>query len=295
MHRNPAPPGKVPHPEADRNRRVGSKVFYGVRTEYGIQQEDVLLGGRVQSLPTVAGREGFAHWYAPFVHTELPGELAKLAAAGDDEILTFASTYGEMGFDFLADVEWQVNRLSAGQRMFVGDPLPWLRDHARGAYICLAITEAIAKKRARARLASLLQEWDGMAYGALAHSRHVLVDNVVRRPSNGRKHLAPTPEDVARAVRREIINQNIGGIHRYVSIDEKGHDRSYFRYTATIEVVYWHLANVIEGGIVKRCEGPGCGGMFIQTDPRQRFCPKRWRQRESSCATRQRQAKHRQQ
>jgi hypothetical protein len=98
---------------------------------------------------------------------------------------------------------------------------------------------------------------------------------------------------MAREWRRQIINANLRGIYRYVSIDDSGKDRSFFGFSAPIEVVYWHLATVIDGGMVKRCEAQGCGGIFVQTDPRQRFCPKRWRQRESSCAMRQRQRMHR--
>jgi hypothetical protein len=98
---------------------------------------------------------------------------------------------------------------------------------------------------------------------------------------------------MAQHIRNTILNRNVSRIYRYVATDEKGKDRSFFGFHAVIDVVYWHLANLIDGGIVKRCEADRCDGLFIQSDPRQRYCPKRFRQQESPCATRQRQRERR--
>lgn len=296
------------HPEAGENRRLGSQVFRGVRADYFISQDTLALerAGQPQTVAVLLGRGGIAHWYAPFVHTEVPGELAKLRAANEQEILDFAATYGDLGFPSLSGSSgallWhavQIAAKGAGAREAVnrafrarmfhhdpqtrrqsmgGDPLPWIRGHATGIYICLTFTEALNKRMRPNELEKLINSFNGSMYGR---------GDVVAQ--FGTAWRGETPVEMARHWRREIINSNLRGITRYVSLDDKGKDRSFFGYDAPVSVAYWHLANAIDGGIVKRCEANGCGGLFIQTDPRQRYCPKRWRQRESSCAMRQRQ------
>jgi hypothetical protein len=73
---------------------------------------------------------------------------------------------------------------------------------------------------------------------------------------------------------RAIVNANITQLHPVLAWSTE-HEafRQYFRFTALIEVAYWHLANALQGGRVMRCARPGCRGIFIQTDRRQRFCP----------------------
>jgi hypothetical protein len=105
------------------------------------------------------------------------------------------------------------------------------------------------------------------------------------------------PLNRARAVRRALINPNIRGIHRAIGVDDSGKERSIFTYSALVEAAYWHLANAVDGGIVKRCERSGCGALFIQTHGKQRHCPPRWnhregaRKQESPCALSARQTK----
>jgi hypothetical protein len=296
MHRNPTPPDTAPHPEAGENRRLGSQVFQAVRAEYFIDQDTlpVIQAGRktvivvagshpdatATAVDVVLGRGRHTHWYAPFVHAELPGELAKLREADAEKILDFVHTYGQLGFSWLVRTLEEATHLNrqTGRREAGGDPLPWIRAHAWGVYICLTLTEALASRTSGDALRSLLDSWNGVLYAEAAEMNQVQIG--WRRE---------TPTEMARRLRASIINRNLRGVSRYVSVDDQGKDRSFFQYDAPVSVAYWHLVNLIDSGTVKRCEAEGCGGVFIQTDPRQRYCPKRWRQRESSCATRQRQ------
>ncbi len=281
----------MPHPEATENRRLGSRWFTSVRETYTIEQDAVRLADRRQAVDALVGSGAIAHWYAPFVHTEIAGELAKLRSADEQAILSFARTYGEMGFDRLhIDMDDMAAREKAGKRIFVGDPLPWLRAHASGVAFCLEVTQALASgRKAAAVVSSVLRGFDGVVYGEGAEVVRLSVDDSRRYYTQlGRNEMTLT--DAARLLRADIVNPNLGGIRRCVVVGgAKGKDQSFFRWRAPIDAVYWHLANMIDGGIAKRCEADGCGGIFIQTDPRQRYCPKQWRQRESACATRQRQ------
>lgn len=269
------------HPDAGENRRLGSQLFKGVRTEYFISQDTIRLGGRKQTVDVLLGKGSLASWFAPFVHAELPGELAKLRNANEQQILDFAGTYGELGFSSLVKHPKEAFHYDpqTGVRSMAGDPLPWIRAHASGVYICLALTEALSASRKTAEnLRRLLNGLNGTMYGDGADVFDVLI-----------AWTGESPQEMAREWRRRIINANVHRVHRYISVDEKGKDRSFFGFRAPVDVIYWHLANVIDGGTVKRCEADGCGGIFVKTDPRMRYCPKRWRERESVCAMRQRQ------
>lgn len=292
MHRNPTPPDVAPHPEAVENRHRGAKLFVGVRKPFLDQDTVTLAPTRRETVEVVLQQGGFTHWYAPFVHTEMPGELAKLRTADASQVLEFARTYGLLGFSQLVgrteDLRnaFHVDRVT-GERSQGGDPLPWIQAHASGVYVCLVLTEALASRVSKAAFKKLLDGLNKVPYGDGADIFRVQID------WNSR-FWGQSPEDMARHVRRSIINPHLRGIYRYVTYDGKDKkERSFFGFHAVVNVVYWHLANVLDGGVVKRCEADHCDGIFIQDDPRQRFCPKRFRQRESLCAARQRQRKFR--
>ncbi len=289
MHRIRQGTPESPHPEAVENRRQGAQVLYGVRERYAIERIPLDRGDRYEQ-DVLIGSGRICRWYAPFVHHEIPGELAKLRAADPSVVVDFAQSYGDLGFALLwqPDLAQIHERMERKEPLEFGDPLYWIDAHATGVSLCLAITHALGRKTRAATLRRLLSDFDQVGYGAAHRVTRLDVGDAERLYSTMLRR-APTADELARFIRRQIINSNILGIHRYVGTDETGKERTFFKFVAPINVVYWHLANIIDGGIVKKCAAEGCGGMFIQTDPRQRYCPRRWRQRESSCAMRQRQ------
>jgi hypothetical protein len=273
-------PSQTPHPEAAVNERVGAQEFAAVFDDVFVDRDTLTVNGRTWTGDVVLHRGPCARTYAPFVHNELPGELAKLRDANTDDIVSFVKNFGCLGFSQFAEPTSARKYHGGG-----GDPVPWIRAHASGVYICLALTEALQRKLSAAKLRELVDSFQGQLRGAGA--------NILSVPINWTGPLGRrTPPFVARHLRAWIINSNLAGISRYVSLDDQGKSRSFF-HGPTISVIYWHLANLLDGGIVKRCAADGCDGIFIQTDTRQRFCPKRWRQQESLCAARQRMRRHR--
>jgi len=276
----------LPGTEVIANRRLGANEFVGVHAEYFVEPNVKWSSGPACGMLVGCGAP--TKWFAPFVHSELPGELAKLRTATDADILVFAERYGQLGFQGSHNGEW-LEWGKVGRIRYGGDPLEWIRAHGRGAHICLEITEALSKKpkESSRRLEALIKEYSDATYGV-----PVGVYEVAYR-SSGSVTLAQSPEQDARSLRREIINRNLRGVQRYVSVDsETKRDRSYFHGSVSA-VVYWHLANLIDQGTVKRCEAEGCGAVFIQDDPRRRHCPPQWGQQESPCALRQRQRNRR--
>jgi hypothetical protein len=95
---------------------------------------------------------------------------------------------------------------------------------------------------------------------------------------------------VAQTIRHTIIRRNTKDlIHR--SRGAYGNTRSVLDYGSLIEVVYWHLSKM-DQKLVRQCEK--CSAWFTTQHGRQRFCPPRESQRESSCAVNHRQWKYRQ-
>lgn len=279
MHPSPVPPDRAPHPEAEANRQRGAKLFCGVR-EYFLDQDVLPIEGRRRPVEVLLARGSWRHWYAPFVHSEIVGEFAKLRSADPPAILNFAAVYGDLGFAALVTDPADAFHVDAttGARSQGGDPLPWIRAHAAGVHSCLLLTDALQRDASKSTIGKLLATLEDQAVGEHAEIYRL------RLPA-GR-----TPAAVARAVRNGILNPNLTGIYRYVTYDTKDKiDRSFFGFRAIVHVLYWHLANLIEGGTVKHCEAEGCDGLFIRSDPRQRYCPKRFRQNESACSARQRQ------
>lgn len=259
-----------------RHAQVVQGVFANYHVTYDPRDQVELL----------VGEGPISDSFAPFVHSELPGELAKLRDASAADVQDFAQRYGGLGPVQLAPPH-------GGYEPSLLDPshcplsLPWIRAHAWGTHICLAITEALSRAASDDELRRLLLPWDDTRVGRIGPGARCF-DLEALTVFGAGSLIEGGPTDAAHAVRGHIINANLRDIYRYVEWD-RGTARTYFGYTVTMSVIYWHLADVIDGGIVKRCEADGCGGFFIQTDPRQRYCPKRWRQRESACALRMRQ------
>jgi hypothetical protein len=288
------------HPDVVADARAGAKNLLPVRAEYLI--ENNLLLGRG---PTV-------DWIAPFIHKELPGELAQLRAADGEPVLRFARRYGCFGYGALPTSRPLTDRARFKRATYVvrtgplagqiqwpgGDPLPWIRAHAFGVHLCLQVTDALTSTRDHTlktlldsffspvvRRERLLGTGKGLLCGSLFGDRGDLKDVGSLRGWNW----AGPPRAIARKLRAEIISTNLRLVQRYIDVDlEQKGDRSFYG-GPLLGAVYWHLANVIDKGTVRRCAADGCGAYFITTDPRQRYCPPRDHQRESSCAIRQRQ------
>jgi hypothetical protein len=279
------------HPDRAENERMGFAGFSGVREHY-----DVAPGG------VMIGRGNLTRWYAPITHPELPQMIASLAEADDHAIVAFAETYGELGYAFLTP---KFYTWPDGQRTMGGDPLDWIRAHGRTVRLCLELTEAINANDAAA-IDAIPHGDDGTVDRRIEEEKLKACRSVINDPIllsayytrwmvAKRDEVLPqtVPLDLppftrARVVRAAIINANMSGVRRRLTV----RDGSVFTYGTMIEVVYWQLADLVVGGIVARCQRPGCGALFIQRHRSQRYCAPKWSQRESPCALWVRQRKY---
>jgi hypothetical protein len=211
--------------------------------------------------------------------------MAKLAAGDEAAVLKFARSYGRFGYYEMYQPPREETKPSPN-----GEPLEWIWAHAWTIDLCLELTEHLQNKD-EALLADYLSDnfasepWRGLeTYRAEIAYRDEVVP---RRWSRYGESLT----DFARYIRMEIINRNIIGIRREFQ-DVEGRDQSFFVFSALVEVAYWQLADMLmQSERVIRCEA--CNAPFVQTDHRQRFCPRQFRQKESACGGRARVRKHR--
>lgn len=237
----------------------------------------------------VIGKEGIKRWHAPIAHPELPQMVAKLEHADDAAVLAFYETYGSLGYlDECDDPAQHFYTWPDGTRTMSGDPIDWVRAHARTVRVCFELTDAI-QRNDKAALERLTTD-RAKGYAARGEIGRESAPDLLKRAlllfsdEDGRRVEKASLLTRAKIVRAKIINPNIAGIHRFLKVKADGTEQSYFSFSGQIVVVYWHLANLADGGIVGRCKRPGCGAFFIQRHKSQEYCAPRYAQRESPCA-----------
>jgi hypothetical protein len=289
------------------NLERGFARFWNVYEDYAVIDGSVCRQGEPK------------YSYAPMVHKEIPGKLARLRRGDEAGVLQFARTYGSLGYQALLPP-------APGPWKPMGDPLSWIWVHAETIQFCLKISELLQqgdldtlKDLLRTQYVTPKDIEELCAPGQVEELKDTL--RVVQSEAGGvgRKFFStmlvaerdkirlawgdlPNKKECSdmenmnystRFFRNSVINANIQGMVRALSVNKhpKIHDRSYWRFNAMIETVYWHLADIVDGGKVKRCED--CHGIFIQEDKRQRFCPPTYnpnppKRRHSRCGTRKR-------
>lgn len=223
--------------------------------------------------------------YAPTTHGELPNVLAKLHAGTDEDVLRFVRSYGLLGFYELASENGE-------EPHSLGDPLPWLTQHAKTVRLIMNLWRLVQD----ADEGGLRRE---LGKHALLKSGSPIVSFAVgpkvtrKRFILGAAHPKPEIFALTRDIVRSMINWNLAGIGPVLAEAETGL-QIMFSFRSLLDVIYYQLATAVSGGRMQRCAAKDCGGLFIQHDPRQRFCPL-WLgvQGESPCSLRERQRTYR--
>jgi hypothetical protein len=211
--------------------------------------------------------------------------LANVQAGNTEALLQFARTYGVLGYlSFNFD-----ECLGHGD----DEPLAWIWAHIQTVQLCLKLKQYHDEKRVAWVLEDLLDQYrtqpspqdpttDAIRIAVMGHTE------VMRLTSKQQDSVY----DVAQTIRHEIIRRNTKDLF-YRSRGAYGNTRSVLDYGSLIEVVYWHLSKM-DHKLVRQCEYEYCSAWFTTQHERQRFCPPRESQRESSCAVNHRQWKYRQ-
>jgi hypothetical protein len=225
--------------------------------------------------------------YNPFARTDLPTALARIST-GEITPAEFASRFGLLGHAHL----FQEHRaLGHDHTLKGGDPLEWIEAHSNTIALCI-------------ELLGRLQEPDGpdeevirydietaktgpYSLGKRAPITALPKKEILLRLDTAAKMKSwITPSVEAQQIVRQFISENIKGIHRTVMPPRPGGRMStILSYHAMIEVAYWHLANQIDGGGIRKCLE--CGRYFVSRDKRQQYCPALPGSTRSRCSSRQ--------
>jgi hypothetical protein len=256
--------------------------------------------------------------YAPMVHEEIPNQLAQLKRGDEADVLQFARTYGSLGYQkFLPP--------TGGVWKPIGDPLSWIWTHSETIRFCLEISKLLHEEDLDTLKDVICSQHVTLKDVEEFYKPHEVEEieyvlYLLQQPSWGIRGKFPTMmvaerdkvrlawhglpngkclsdiDDMAyhaRLFRNSVINANIQGIDRALPMGARSSikDRSYWKFSALIQTAYWHLADTLDRGRIKRCEE--CQAPFIQRDKRQRFCPPPAspipsKRRHSRCGTRKR-------
>ncbi len=201
--------------------------------------------------------------YAPSVDPSIPGEFAKVHY-GKLTIEDFASMFGLLGYSHLVAVQDRVG----------GDPVRWIRAHARTVATLLELIGLLEEENE-----SLLKEY----LCELPTGPHGYAGVIRNQEFYATVNWPKFPAATAIGLANTFLNPNIAGIRRQV-FEVRGHARSYFTFRAMIEAIYWQLADKLENGGIRRCEE--CKRFFVARDKRQRYCPPPDGLKRSRCASR---------
>lgn len=201
------------------------------------------------------------------------------ADAVKNAIVHFLQQFGFLGQTMLQEPEGvRLVEIEGRRQLAPGDPSLWVLDHASHVHICLELAGALSPgehsdgpERAL-RALRFIEETRPRLFPGLP----LRIPTLERAYQTIDLSTLYKPDDTetikARALLRAYLAPNLGGV-------ERGYDpetgRSVLKFTALIQLIYWQVADWIDGERLRRCEE--CQTPFFARDDRQRFVHVRWR------------------
>jgi hypothetical protein len=273
------------HEELEASDRKGYGRGWGISTTYHIRNGWVYVGYPNRRI------------YAPSEHPELPSQFASVAGM-PRKLEAFLETYGHLGFAALPRFGRRGGRPpDASIETVDAEPVDWIDAQARTVAWCLSAAEALKSETATTnRFKRLWQEFpDVYAIGRAIHTR--ASSRLERRTTGSGLISLWEPGGRKKRITRQrigwlvadLLTRNLRGTaHRRVSWATSPGSRQRFTtrwdVNSLVEVIYMLVANAVSEGVLATCDA--CGAPFIQTDARQRYCPRSAKQQRSLCAVR---------
>ena len=177
--------------------------------------------------------------------------------------------------------------LTSEPRERVADPVMWVKAHVVASYLAATLL-AVVKNEPDANLIDALAQMPRplvFPSGSDYFSWHYL-DDPQLGPERTRKLLL--------SAATQLIGPNVAGIHIVPQVDnETMQIGTTLRFTALIEVIWWHVLKLAESPKLRVCQE--CRSVFAPKRTNQVYCPPPAYSRgeESLCATRQRMRSYR--
>jgi hypothetical protein len=180
----------------------------------------------------------------------------------------FADEFGQLGF----------TRLCRREDRSGGDPIEWFLAHANTVSTIVDLVGYIAEPP------KIFQIKGPIAYAERISGppKTVFLDYTADLAAKKVEIKKWSMRAKARSLLVDLLNPNIAGAQRFFPGRES---TSQIKVRSLIEGIYWHIANLVDSDwSPRRC--PECGGFFISTDPRQKYCPAPVTSGRSRCSSR---------
>ena len=243
-----------------------------------------------------------ARTYNPFQEVSLPTALARISS-GELSSLEFAAQFGELGYSrmirnrlapsfsasFLKSAEWKTAHVAyqnwqkafhrATRAMPTGDPVDWISAHSKTVALCLEFIGLLTEGDEEA----IREALEDVPRGPYAWGVHLCTLPVKEWRQSLRTGVRASA--IIRLALCHLVNENIAGIRRWlVTNPHASRAESFFLCSATIEAVYWQLADRMEARMIQRCAE--CQRFFVARDKRQQYCPPLPGSTRSRCSSR---------
>jgi len=273
--------------EAENARKQGFPNFFRVYEGYKIV-DDELLNRPIKKIIRVGE---VIRNYFPVNTPNLPNIIARIDHTRENEIMNFIKKYGIFGrANLLPFYDENKNEL------YREETLEWVQVHIMTVTFVLELMQSVQNSD-EDKAMNIINKMSEI--GPLKNGNYIKVG--IRGQYDNYYHvMSGSALNAAKLSIESIINMNIENIKRKGSYTPKppfpmefgDTFKSNYSYKSLIEIVYWQLADIAEGGSLKRCEY--CNTPFLNTDERQRFCPHDPTfEKESRCATAYRQKMYR--
>ena len=304
---------------AKSREEMGKSLAEGFVSTWDVAAEYEVADGVLRRTDWRGGFENPLPWdrqYRPGAYPQLVAEFARLNVNEPAQLISFAKTWGALGFleQILSlpvvlpgETEKQIEYLKA----VGGDPLSWIAAHVQGVNVCLRLIDCLLRRDYR-EIESYLKAFRptlSFVEAGLEPSTDISILYGRRYQTVSSWFSAPDPESynppyseqeqsfmLAKNVIEGIVNDNLrGGIAPALKHGWETGFGELFEFVSLMDVIYWHLMRIATSKVgLAKCQE--CGQYFIQTHGRQRFCPPEdWEgeQAESRCARRYRARKAR--
>ena len=258
------------HEEMDRSIARGSAHKWWVAEKYRIRDGAIIPIGE----PNERWKD-----YAPFAYPELPTALSKLKDGDEKRVLGFVHKWGLLGYgslllDDTPDPYEALKRRAGDGR----DTIEWIRKHAMTVDMILYLLDRRRISRENSKPDII---WDAIkdvmrpyaTTGALAGVLYAqgsfdeLKTHFVMGDPN-------KPEEILARLLKAVIEPNIQYLRDSLLVEDDGSIVRSKSFPALLSVIYSHLADAATGErTYVKCRYERCGNYFLQTEPRQRYCP----------------------
>ncbi len=180
----------------------------------------------------------------------------------------FADEFGQLGY----------TRLCRPQDRRGGDPMPWFLAHANTVSTIVDLIGYIANPP------KIFQIKGPIAYAERISGlpKKLFLEHTADLAAKKVEIKKWSMREKSRSFLADLLNPNIAGAQRFFPGSES---TSLIKVRSLIEKIYWHMADLVDSNwSPRRC--PECAGLFISTDPRQKYCPAPVTSGRSRCSSR---------